>query len=139
MRKIDFRMWNPVSGKFMDKEVMARCLEQQMLGVYDHEKEYGAVFEQYTGLKDKNGVDIYVGDIIIFNHSKFEEDTDGFPCTREYSRNYVIERVNTFFTYGLRARNKSIFFNVKQSTLCTHEAIVIGNIHQHSELLEVTK
>lgn len=98
---------------------------------------------QCTGLKDKNGKLIWENDIVSFTHSKITSDSlakdFGFPDfgKEEYKRNYAIEFVNTYCTYGLRFRNKSIHFPCKSSTLYMHDCIVIGNIFDNPELLEV--
>lgn len=85
---------------------------------------------QCTGLKDKNGRKIFEGDIVRFKHGgKFHDKGIWY-------RNYVIEYVNTFCTYGLRFRNKSIHFPCKQATVSTHDVEVIGNIFDNPELLE---
>lgn len=85
---------------------------------------------QYTGLTDENSVKIYDGDIVKFEHGR-EFDERGI-----YFRNYVVEFINTYMTYGLRLRNGSIHFTFKQSTATTHDAMVIGNIHDNPELIE---
>lgn len=96
---------------------------------------------QYTGLHDKDGKEIYEGDIISFTHSKYIRDKEnglwgGMGETEEYTRNYAVEFVNTYCTYGLRARNKSIHFKLSQATINTHNAKVIGNIFDNPELLK---
>ena len=92
---------------------------------------------QYTGLTDKNGVKIFEGDIVSFEHDKdINTDDYFFVKKKKYRRNYTIEFVNTFNHYGLRFRNKSIHFPCKCSTLRTHDVEVIGNIHDNPELLE---
>lgn len=85
---------------------------------------------QYTGLTDKNGRKIFEGDIIKFKHG------GEFHDRGIWYRNYVIEYVNTFHTYGLRFRNQSIHFACKKSIISMHDVEVIGNIFDNPELLE---
>lgn len=90
-----------------------------------------------TGLKDKNGTLIWEKDIVSFEHEKIEDVEDVLSWDSvKYIRNYVIEFQKTFVNYGLRFRNKSIHFECKQSTLCTHNCKVIGNEIDNPELLE---
>lgn len=74
------------------------------------------------------GAKIFEGDIVKFRH--------GGEFVGIHHRNYAVEFVNTYVTYGLRLRNKSIFFPLKQSTADMHDVVVIGNIHDNPELLK---
>ncbi|HHD1579294.1 TPA: YopX family protein [Enterococcus faecalis] len=90
-------------------------LENGMWGMID---KY--VLMQSTGLKDKNGVDVYQGDII--------------RCTRGCPHEVIwLEEYGGTFFGGMPAWYLS---GLKKGYAWTGEEEVIGNIHENPELLE---
>lgn len=78
---------------------------------------------QFTGLKDKNGKEIYEGDIVSFN---LKSDSEGQPYIIGY-----IEYQTTFSGYRIMSFEGSfaLDYNIK-------DIEVIGNIYDNPELLE---
>lgn len=114
MREIKFRSWNIKNGSWdFDIDDLPVCDINYM-----QSKEI-IILEQFTGLRDKNGKDIYEGDIYICDNSEpqiisFEEsyDGDGRPF-------------NGFMVYGVYSRSDE---NI--------DIEVIGNIHENPELID---
>lgn len=128
MREIKFRIWCKQTDEMHTVERMG-FEEGELWYVEDEDRETqppyfmdrnDSVLMQYTGLKDKNGREIYEGDILKFEHlhnyanelqvvtrDEFMWGTDEYGFQEMIERNYKFE--------------------------------IIGNIYGNPELLEETK
>ena len=120
MREIKFRAYDKKENKmfyssmYQDKTSMAYGLSNFLSECGDIED----TLMQYTGLLDKQGVEIYEGDIIEYMTGQLKHIPTKHKVTwlKDEAR----------FSFGCKANTQYIFYNT----------VVIGNIYENPELIQ---
>jgi uncharacterized phage protein (TIGR01671 family) len=111
MREIKFRAWDT---RFNDMHYYPE-IHQWNLNMPDLEE---ITLMQYTGIKDKNGKEIYEGDIV--------------KCDGYYEDIYVCKYGRASFVLGVQQGNFGLSIVMQDS----YQMEIIGNIYENPELLK---
>ena len=145
-REIKFRAWNKVWGMMLPVDEIDFKQQSVMVTVeasdYNHEGEWqdyeigeDIILMQFTGLKDKNGKEIYEGDVLLENGGW---DENGRNVVVRFEDDYgwvvspYVDGKRAPFTNKLR---ESLTIRMRNK----NPTIVGGNVYENPELLTNSK
>jgi uncharacterized phage protein (TIGR01671 family) len=108
-------LWKPDSE---DKPVKAYEVDPNTVG-------------QYTGLKDKNGKEIYESDIVTANWYDYEEPSHTLTGEVIYAEGWL--------AFAIWDEQNKTMSEINGNGYYSWDIEVIGNIHDNPDLLEVTE
>lgn len=139
-REIKFRIWSTENRRYERERLPNNVLKFgfdlfELEFFLDEDERDNYIFEQYTGIKDKNGKEIYEGDIVRYsftNPNRTYTEPVSFGSIQDGEGYYHQEFLAWRTTYVDDGEaHSSLLDLVEPNWTCE----VIGNIHENKELL----
>ena len=139
MRDIKFRVWNTETNKMIInvKEMGVFALQSiysidEFLVIPTNEK-YPLM--QYTGLKDKNGVEIYEGDILVAKNKKDSKNNDWIGIVEDNNYGWLALKYKEYINPSWFGALSTPINEPQNASWIMSNCEVIGNIYENSHLL----
>ena len=152
MREIKFRAWHKGKKEIIDVEEIdfMNKVINYIENDYENNRQeiIGAYFEdielmEYTGLKDKNGKEIYEGDVVKLIHTGIEISADRLEDLKRFVG--IIKYENGIFKIVRTEKSliESKYFEMEQKKVSEifiysklYDLEVVGNIYENPELIK---
>lgn len=153
-----YRAWDVLAEEMIDEILMISFVRKEIIGQLrngstsvplkfeDTRNGEDVILMQSTRLKDKNGKEIFEGDILKFNDEWSEYCHEGYVDGSVEGINFVeVVRGEACFEFGkTRYPESSLFIQMEDEHLTFAELIksrdfefeIIGNVYENPELLE---
>ena len=126
-RDIKFRAWDEVSEKMLNWN---EFLDTNMKNTFIAPESTGLILMQYTGLHDKNGKEIYEGDIVLYEDWEMAYEGGG---NDSFINKGIVEYCEDNCCYNVTERQTVDITDVLYKD--NEDLEVIGNIYDNPELL----
>ncbi|MCI6671867.1 MAG: YopX family protein [Prevotella sp.] len=141
-REIKFRGWNAKNQRWLHgyyfvnrgKSFIVKDEIQNPFVTPDDFLVAHSTIGQYTGLKDKNGKEVYEGDILKTPHGNIGQVVFGRAEEKCKHREYGRMITDVYTTYGWCFRRADGYICAIDDSILNGE--IIGNIHDNPELMK---